>query len=310
MLKAIGVVTAIGGSLLLSASISEGRLPLRRTLTNRLPSLPPSLSVLRGADSTPGDSLKILFAVYPTLDGNSAYLDPIAFLRDGQLAELPHDDNLSSEFRKTYYDWGRSYRLLLDGRPVGSATAVPDNMLPCVRLQGDARLSTSVPLRRGTVFLATDANLNETLRVTSRATVRTEDSTLATLARGVYRQNGQTTRPTLTAGTVIETPSEGRPLLAGSFTLDRTARHALFLLAQPTPRGYEPGIVWYDTEPHPGPSGEFWLSMTFFAFIDLDGDGQPEVVTQRIFFEGGDFVIYRRLGSSWRQIYAGGTNGC
>jgi hypothetical protein len=48
----------------------------------------------------------------------------------------------------------------------------------------------------------------------------------------------------------------------------------------------------------------------FFDVIDLDGDGICEVVIQRNNYSSWDYILLKKKGDVWEEVYEGAGGGC
>jgi hypothetical protein len=59
----------------------------------------------------------------------------------------------------------------------------------------------------------------------------------------------------------------------------------------------------------PPPEG-FLSSIDFVDQLDLDGDGVAEVFAQQGGFDGYQYLIFKKVGGRWRQVWEIGGDAC
>jgi hypothetical protein len=266
-----------------------------------------------------------IFAV--SRDPDKSEIDPIVIIDRGRFVKPPEgvDQNRAGKFRDTpasarfaakYYRTGHQYQLLFGGGKVGTVAVSkrdtygaynPDG---CVSLSARVRLQTSAKIGGWVKALATDSDSLRFPESSRRAVTPAERETALELARRAYRQKG-------VAAPVIEKMKvnnltgadlyhDGKAELIGSFNIDdRDARHiyVLFLIIEQDPSGqFKVALQHYDQVNE--------IEEDLVDYLDLDGDGIAEVITQIEVAEGWEYAIYKKKDNKWQQIYKGGGGGC
>jgi len=89
--------------------------------------------------------------------------------------------------------------------------------------------------------------------------------------------------------------------------LESNMQYSLTLILKKTPDGYKQLFSHY---PEPGLGEETHL-YKFIDVIDLDGDGICEVIVQQITsMTAWDYILLKKKGDVWEQVYEGAGGGC
>jgi hypothetical protein len=244
-------------------------------------------------------------------------LHPVVIIRRGRLVEPPSPDPsedqytpASARFAAQYFRPGKTYRLLFGGSEAATVRIVSDDR-DTVNFAATARPVGRYSLR-GPAALATDSAALGHLRPSRRAATTAQRRQAVAIAEGIFRRHGLPARSirkmqvvNLTAGDLY---GDGRTELIGSFQVPRRgAEQNLFVILEPRGNGFRASLVQY--HPSKNPDREDAESQTLVDWLDLDGDGIAEVMTENSYYEAVDYAIYRKKAGRWRVIYQGGGSG-
>ena len=263
----------------------------------------------------------VLFAV-ARYEDQPAHIDPIAIVERGRYLAPPADGDgeatsaAARRFIADYYRAGRQLRLLFGGAPAGTLTVREYIQPACVSMTASAQLQTSVRVGGMVQALATDSAALGGQRNSRRAPTEAERTSMLELARSRYRQRGVAAAALRAIETInltaVDLNGDGNWEMIGSFSVgnlaNSTPEHMLFLIAEPQGQRLRPSHVWYHRTPV-NDEAEAQRQL-LVDHLDLDGDGQSEIITQISYYESHDYHIYKKQGSAWRRIYTGGGGGC
>ena len=276
-----------------------------------------SFAVSARAQTTRAAGGAVVFAVQ-RYDTQQLTIDPVAVVTRGRFTAPPSsyeeasaDQSKVDRFVKEYYRPGRKYRLLFGGGEAGTATVVKYVEPGCTGMEAEATVQTSVKLGGQVFALATDSGALGLNAGTRRAPTDTERAAALDLARKTFRQHrvaaSRVAKMETNNLTAVDTNGDGKAELIGSFLItgDAGVEDAVFLIAEPSGQGLAPALAWF----HHG-SEEDSSYRRLIDVLDLDGDGTAEVVVQGLYYESHDYIIYKRQGRTWREVYQGAGGGC
>jgi len=267
----------------------------------------------------------VIFAV--SRDPDKSEIDPVVIIDRGRFVKPPEgvgqnqagkftDTPASARFAATYYRTDHQYQLMFGAGKVGTATVSKrdtyDGYNPgyCISLSARVRLQTSAKIGGAVKALATDSDSLGFLENSRRAATAAERETTLEFARRAYRQKG-VAAPLIEKMKVINLTgadlyNDGKSELIGSFSIDdRDARniYALFLIIDQDPSGgFKVALQHYD-------QGNV-IEEDLVDYLDLDGDGIAEVITQVHVAEGWEYAIYKKKDNKWQLTYKGAGGGC
>jgi hypothetical protein len=135
------------------------------------------------------------------------------------------------------------------------------------------------------------------MKPSRRAATGAQRRQAVAIAASIFRRHGLSAPSirkmevlNLTAG---DLSGNGHTELIGSFqVLRRGAEQNLFVILEPRGNGFRASLVQYYSSKSP----EFQdaETETLVDWLDLDGDGIAEVMTETSYYEGGDYAIYRK----------------
>jgi hypothetical protein len=256
----------------------------------------------------------ILFTAGVSQETGEALLEPVAVLLESGFMEPPgnmESDGLGA-FTARWATPGKRYDVLSGGERMGSVAAIGVEEAGCVGIAVRGTLDVRGGVPAGWQGLAGEGLPEQRDAPWVRDVTRTEKRDLDRMAAALFDAHGidvaaRTEGDTATAA-IIGHPN-ARPMLVGSYSLQmeepvfRTA--ALLVIAEDGQSGYRPAYVWF----HEAIEADV-ESRVLVDAADLDGDGQPELVVRKEFYEAWSYTILRRTEDGWVEVYHGGGGGC
>jgi len=210
------------------------------------------------------------------------------------------------KFAEESFAAGRTYRLTFGGGEAGSVTLKKWSE-GCNSIHAEVGLSSSVRLGGNLRALATNSDSIGKKPSSRRAPTDAERSAVMTLAKSIYKQN-RTPASLLSAIkvtnlTATDLDGDGKYEFIGSFTsaAKNKFERDLFLIAKP--QGAAMGADFVKFQAYQPPPETFLSSIDFVDQLDLDGDGIGEVFAVQGGFDAYAYVIFRKVGGRWRQVY-------
>lgn len=244
-------------------------------------------------------------------------IDPVVLVRGGRYTAPPLGGDTKAEaaaydgFIKSFYRPGRKYRVLFGGGEAGTVEVLKYEEPGCVGLEATATAQTEVRLGVQVNALATNsAKLGKAAGVRRAPTEAERAAALELARRGLRRHKvseARVGRMEVNNLTALDLNADGRAELVGSFLVkgEFGVEDALFLVAEPGVDDYAVTLDWF----HHGREADAQYRRLVDA-LDLDGDGTTEIVAQGAYYEGHDYIIYKRARGAWREVYRGGGGGC
>jgi hypothetical protein len=265
----------------------------------------------------PSGTTSVLFEVAAEEKGAFS-LFPVVLIRGGRLVAPPSPDPSVDEytpagarFAARYYRRGKSYRLLFGGAEAAVLRVVRDDR-DTINFTATAQPTSRFSLR-GPKAIATDSATLGHGPGSRRAPTAAERKQALAIATRIYRRHGLSAPLVEKMGVVNLTAGDldgdGRGELIGSFqVMRRDAAQNLFLILEPQASGFRSALVKYhpSRDPEMGADAE---EQVLVDWLDLDGDGIAEVITESTYYESWDYAIYRKKKGAWRMIYQGGGGG-
>jgi hypothetical protein len=248
----------------------------------------------------------VVFAV--SGEGGEPHMDAVVIV-DGKLLHAPFTDEQKDKqksFANKYFAAGRQYRLTFGGGDAGSVT-VKKWSEGCNSPHAEVSAATSVRLGENVKALATDSPSFGKRASARRAPTDVERAAVMVLMKRIYKQNrtpaGLISSVKVTNLTATDLDGDGKYEMIGSFTL--TARNKferdLFLIAKPQGAAMRADFAKFQAY-KPGPEG-FLSNIDLVDQLDLDGDGLAEVFAVQTGFDAYAYVIFKKVGGRWRQVY-------
>src|SRR5207248_10385267 len=110
--------------------------------------------------------------------------------------------------------------------------------------------------------------------------------------------------------TATDLNGDGKYEMIGSFTLaaENKFERDLFLIA--TPQGAAMRADFVKFQAYQPPAEGFLSSIDFIDQLDLDGDGVGEVFATHGGFDAYGYLIFKKAGGRWRQVFEGIGDAC
>jgi len=248
----------------------------------------------------------VVFAV--SAEAGEGTMDAVVIV-DGKQLRAPFNDEDKAgqkKFATEYFAAGRTYRLISGGGEAGTV-AVKKWSEGCNNIHAEVTPATSVRLGGEVKALATSSASLGKRASTRRAPTEAERASVMTLMKSIYAQHR--TPANLIAAvkvtnlTATDLDGDGKYEFIGSFT--SAARNKferdLFLIARPAGAGMRADFAKFQA--YQPPPEEFLSTVDFVDQLDLDGDGVGEVFAVQGGFDAYGYLIFKKVGGRWRQVY-------
>lgn len=263
----------------------------------------------------------ILFTVAPPQKGakpSGAWIDPIVVIQ-GSVYNVPPEssdgqdkkaDALNDQFEKTQFDAGHKYALLSGGAQIGTATVIEPVGVTCISTTATVRLSTPVNHEALAASSTEMLGLHPNWR---RAATAEERSMFVGLAADYLKTNGvrdfQASAIKVDHLRATKLGAAEPDTLIGDLTLEqKTGIHVAFLMATKKDGKYSTVLSSYHTFRDGDDSSQ--TTEHFLDQLDLDHDGEDEIITIFSYYELWEYAIYKQRDGKWVQVYKGAGGGC
>jgi hypothetical protein len=244
--------------------------------------------------------------------GNERIILPIVMLRGGRYVAPPSFSNKAARrrFAATYYRAGQKYRLLYGGNELGTVSVKDrktcDTTAANVLVQAAAKFEG-----RGLV-----TNSDSLLRkpVNYRDLTEDEKTAMMKLVQPSFRRAGVDVpefEGVANGAVAADLDGDGKSELVGTFATGAKMQHTLFIIAEPSGKGYTPTLLLFQAAKDE--YGDHQVRWDLLDGIDLDGDGVGEVIISVNDYRSPDdwnYLIYKKQGGRWRSVYSGGGMRC
>lgn len=241
-------------------------------------------------------------------ESGNVSLDAIAILEAKKLRSPYTDEQKDRQkaFANDYFKKGMVYRLIFGGGDAGSAT-VSEWSEGCNSIHAQATVSTSARLGGKVMALATNSETLGKRAISRRPPTDAERAATLALMKSIYQQHrtpasliGSIKVTNLTA---TDLNGDGKDEMIGSFTLTSKNKFErdLFLIATPQGAGMRAEFAKFQAY-QPPPEG-FLSSIDYIDQLDVDGDGVGEVFATTGAFDGYALVVFKKVGTVWRQVH-------
>lgn len=249
----------------------------------------------------------MVFAV--SAESGDGSMDAVVMINGKQL-RVPFSDEQKDRQKRIaaeYFATGRTYRLIFGGGEAGSVT-VKKWSEGCNSVHSEVGLATSANLGGQVRALATNSDLLGKRASTRRAPTEAERAAVMTLVKNIYRQNRTPAnliaaiKVTNLAATDLD--GDGKYEFIGSFTsaAENKFERDLFLIAKSDGAGMRADLAKFQA--YQPPPETFLYSIDFIDHLDLDGNGVGEVFAIQGAFDGYAYVIFKKVGGRWREVYS------
>jgi len=255
-----------------------------------------------------GQTRKPIMVFSVSAESGDGSMDAVVLLNGTQL-RVPFSDEQKDRQKKIaeeYFKAGRNYRLIFGGGEAGSVT-VKKWSEGCNTVHAEVGLSTSATLGGPVRALATNSDSLGKRASSRRAPTEAERTAVMTLVKDIYRQHR--TPSSLIADlkvtnlTATDLDGDGKYEFVGSFTsaAKNKFERDLFLIAKSAGTGMRADLAMFQA--YQPPPETFLHSIDFIDQLDLDGNGVGEVFTIQGAFDGYAYVVFKKVGGRWRQVY-------
>ena len=248
----------------------------------------------------------VVFSV--SAESGDGTMDAVVLV-DGKQLSRPYNDELKDRqktFGNRYFATGKVYRLIFGGGEAGTVT-VKKWSEGCNNIHAEVTPTTSAKLGGRVMALATTSQTLGKRTSARRAPTDSERAQVMTLMKSIYSQ--RRTPASLIGSikvtniTATDLDGDGKYEMVGSFTL--TAKNKfqrdLFLIAHQQGGAMRSDFVKFQA--YQPPPEEFLSSIDFIDQLDLDGDGVGEVFTNQGGFDGYQYLVFKKVGGRWKQVY-------
>src|SRR5437016_8630321 len=255
----------------------------------------------------------IVFAVAGEPD--DYHMDAVVLV-DGKQLRTPYTDedkDKQKKFGDEYFAEGRTYRLTFGGGEAGSVK-VKKWGEGCNSIHGEVSVTTSARLGGHVNALATTSDALAKRASARRAPTDTERAAVMVLVKSIYSQNhtpaSLISSIKVTNLTATDLDGDGKFEFIGSFTsaAEHKFERDLFLIA--TSQGPAIRADFIKFQPYQPPAEGFLSSIDFVDQLDLDGDGVGEVIGMHCGIDVDGFLIFKKVGGRWRQVFEGIGDAC
>lgn len=265
------------------------------------------LSLIAGLAAAQARKPTMVFAV--SAEAGEGSMDAVVVV-DGKRLRAPFTDDQKDRQKKIaaeYFAAGRTYRLIFGGGEAGSVR-VKKWSEGCNNVHAEVSLTSSARLGGNVRALATNSDLLAKKPSARRAPTDAERSAVMLLMKGVYTQHRTpgSLIPLIKVTNLTATDLDGDGIyeMIGSFTLAAANKFErdLFLIAKPWGlRVMRPEFANFQA--YQPPPEQFLHSIDFVDQLDLDGNGTGEVFAVQGGFDAYAYLIFKKVGGRWRQVY-------
>lgn len=259
-----------------------------------------------GGGATAQKPNTVIFAV---AGGPDEYHMDAVVVVDGKRLVAPFSDeqkDKQKKFAEKYFATGRGYRLMFGGGAAGSVTLKKWSE-GCNTVHAEVAVSSSARLGGNVRALATDSDSLGKRPSARRAPTDAERAAVLALVKSIYRRN-RTPANLISAIratnlTATDLDGDGQYEFIGSFTsaAKNKFERDLFLIAKPQGAGMRADLAKF--QGYQPPPETFLHSIDFIDHLDLDGNGVGEVFAVQGGFDGYAYLIFKKVGGRWREVY-------
>lgn len=252
-------------------------------------------------------------------------MDAVAMLSGRQFKPPYREENKQAEtsFAKNYFATGKTYRLIFGGGDAGTVT-VRKWSEGCNNIHSEVTMAGGPVLGGQVRALATNSDSLGKRASSRRAPSADERAAVLKLVRTIYRQRrtpaNMLNSIKVTNLTATDIDGDGKPEFVGSFMLTTRGRASagsegpinferdLFLVAKGDAASVRGDFVKFQA--YRPPPEQFLSSIDYVDQLDVDGDGIGEVFTIQGGFDAYAYVVFKKVGGRWREVYQGIGDAC
>ena len=248
----------------------------------------------------------VIFAIAGEPD--DYHMDAVVIV-EGQRLVAPFSDeqkDKQKKFAERYFATGRTYRLTFGGGEAGSVTLKKWSE-GCNTVHAEVAVSSSARLGGNVRALATNSDSLGKRPSARRAPTDAERAAVMTLVNSIYRQHrtpaNLISAIKVTNLTATDLDGDGQYEFIGSFTsaAKNKFERDLFLIAKPQGAGMRADLAKFQA--YQPPPETFLHSIDFIDHLDLDGNGVGEIFAVQGGFDGYAYLIFKKVGGRWREVY-------
>lgn len=265
----------------------------------------------------------IVFAV--SGESGAGNMDAVAVVSGRQFRPPYREENKPAEtaFAQKYFATGKTYRLIFGGGGAGTVT-VKKWGEGCNNIHSEVDLTGGPQLGGQVRALATNSDSLGKRASSRRAPSAEERAAVLKLVRTIYRQRRTPANLLdsikVTNLTATDIDGDGKPEFVGSFMLTTRGRASagsegpinferdLFLIAKGDAASVRGDFVKFQA--YRPPPEQFLSSIDYVDQLDVDSDGIGEVFTIQGGFDAYAYVIFKKVGGRWREVYQGIGDAC
>jgi hypothetical protein len=248
----------------------------------------------------------VIFAI----GGESGFyhMDAVAIINGRQFISPFSDEQKDKQkrFADRYFAPGRRYRLIFGGGEGGTVT-VSKWSEGCNSVHSEVNVTTSARLGGQVHALATNSEKIGKGASTRRSPTDEERAVVLKLVKTIYQQRrtpaAMLASIKVTNLTATDLDGDGKYEMIGSFMLGAKNKFErdLFLIAKGDSTSMRADFVKFQA--YQPPPEEFLYSVDYIDQLDVDGDGVGEVFAIQGGFDGYAYLIFKKLGGRWRQVF-------
>ena len=255
----------------------------------------------------------VVFAIGGEPD--SYHMDAVALFNGKQFKPAYADEPKEAQknFAEKYFATGRKYRLIFGGGDAGSVTLSKWSE-GCNNIHSEITAATSARIGGQVRALATNNDALGQRAPARRAPTEAERTAVMALVKSIYKQRrtpanllGSLKVTNLTA---TDLEGDGKYEMIVSFTLAAKNKFErdLFLIAKAAGAAMRADFVEFQA--YQPPAEGFLSSIDFIDQLDVDRNGVGEVFAIQGGFDAYGYVIYRKIGGRWREVFQGSGDAC
>ena len=255
----------------------------------------------------------VIFAVGGQPD--AYHMDALATF-NGRQFTAPFSEELKDaqkKFGDKYFATGRKYRLIFGGGEAGSVT-VTKWTEGCNSIHSEITATSSARIGGQVRALATNNNSLGQRALSRRPPTDAERAAVMALVKSIYSQRrtpaSLMNSLKVTNLTATDLDGDGKLEMIGSFMLTAKNKYErdLFLIAKSQGTVMRTDFAKFQAY-QPPPEG-FLSSIDFIDQLDVDRNGVGEVFAIQGGFDGYGYLIFKKVGGRWREVYQGMGDVC